>query len=114
MKCEWKDIFGASLASLGLSHAIAKGVIMGIIQEKGVFKVTAKSKSKSAKLAILNPVAEEFTLLVALTLCGIFMLATRGLNNIDAQLWVAMLSLQCLPYISAVACQFISQRPNRN
>ena len=114
MKCEWKDIFGASLASLGLSHAIAKGVIMGIIQEKGVFKVTAKSKSKSAKLAILNPVIEEFTLLVALTLCSIFMLATRGLNNIDAQLWVAMLSLQCLPYISAVACQFISQRPNQN
>ncbi len=114
MNCEWMDIFGASLASLGLSHAIAKGVIMGIIQKNGVFKVTAKSKNKSAKLAILNPIIEEFTLLVALTLCSIFMLTTRGLNNIDAQLWVAMLSLQCLPYASAVACQFISQRPNQN
>jgi hypothetical protein len=87
---------------------------MGIIQKNGVFKVTAKSKNKSAKLAILNPIIEEFTLLVALTLCSIFMLTTRGLNNIDAQLWVAMLSLQCLPYASAVACQFISQRPNQN
>lgn len=114
MNCEWKDIFGASLASLGLSHAIAKGVIMGILQKKGVFKVTAKSKSKSAKLAILNPIIEEFTLLVALTLCSILMLTTRGLNNIDAQLWVAMLSLQCLPYASAVACQLISQCSSHN
>lgn len=114
MDCSWTDIFGASLASLGLSHAIARGVIMGIIKKDGVFKVTAKGKSKSKKFEIFNPIIEEVTLLIALTLCSFFMLSTRGLNNTDAQLWVAMLSLQCLPYASAVACQFISQRPNKN
>lgn len=112
MNCSWTDIFGASLASLGLSHAIAKGVITGIVKKDGVFKVTAKGVNKINKLQIFNPIIEELTLLIALILCGFFMLATRGLNNIDAQLWVAMLALQCLPYASAVACQFISQRPN--
>ncbi|MEQ1767957.1 MAG: glycosyltransferase [Methylotenera sp.] len=112
MNCSWTDIFGASLASLGLSHAIAKGVITGIFKKDGVFKVTAKGKNKINKLQILNPIIEELTLLTALILCGFLMLATRGLNNIDAQLWVAMLTLQCLPYASAVTCQFISQRPN--
>lgn len=114
MNCSWTDIFGASLASLGLSHAIARGVMMGIIKKDGVFKVTAKGKSKSKKFEIFNPIIEEMSLLIALTICSFFMLSTRGLNNIDAQLWVAMLSLQCLPYASAVACQFISQRPNKN
>jgi exo-beta-1,3-glucanase (GH17 family)/cellulose synthase/poly-beta-1,6-N-acetylglucosamine synthase-like glycosyltransferase len=114
MNCSWTDIFGASLASLGLSHAIARGVIMGIIKKDGVFKVTAKGKNISKKFEIFNPIIEEMSLLIALTLCSFFMLSTRGLNNIDAQLWVAMLSLQCLPYASAVACQFISQRPNKN
>lgn len=114
MNCSWTDIFGASLASLGLSHAIARGVIMGIIKKDGVFKVTAKGKSNSKKFEIFNPIIEEASLLIALTLCGFFMLSTRGFNNIDAQLWVAMLSLQCLPYASAVACQFISQHPNKS
>jgi hypothetical protein len=35
------------------------------------------------------------------------MLISRGFNNADAQIWVALLSLQALPYISAVACQII-------
>jgi cytochrome bd-type quinol oxidase subunit 2 len=112
MNCSWKDIFGASLASLGLSHAIARGVMMGILKKDGVFKVTAKGKVKINKLEILNPIIEEFSLLSALIICSLAMLITRGFTNIDAQLWVTMLTLQALPYGSAVACQFIAQRPD--
>jgi hypothetical protein len=113
MNCGWKDIFGASLASLGLSHAIAKGIIMGIIQKDGVFKVTAKGKSSANKLSMLEPIREEFLLLIALIFCAIAMLVTRGVENLDAQLWVAMLSLQSLPYISAIASQLIAQMPDK-
>ncbi|MEK9826283.1 MAG: benzoate transporter, partial [Methylotenera sp.] len=45
MNCKWIDILGASIASLGLSHAIAKGIISGLIKKDGVFKVTAKGKA---------------------------------------------------------------------
>ena len=108
MNCQWKDIFGASLASLGLSHAIATGIIMGIIQKNGVFKVTSKGKLKTKKLAILNPIVEEFALLVALVTCAIAMIVTRGVENFDAQLWVGLLALQSLPYVSALVCQILA------
>ncbi len=108
MDCEWKDIFGASLASLGLSHAIARGIITGLIQKRGVFKVTAKGVAKSKKLAILNPIIEEVLLLGALILCAVAMIATRGIQNFDAQLWVTLLALQSLPYVSALACQILA------
>ncbi len=113
MNCGWKDIFGASLASLGLSHAIAKGIIMGIIQKNGVFKPTAKGKGFAGGLAIIEPVREEALLLFALILSATAMIATRGADNLDAQLWVAMLSLQTLPYISAIASQIIALRPEK-
>lgn len=110
MQCSWADIFGASLASLGLSHAIARGVMMGIVQKVGEFVVTAKTKTAVNRWKILVPVREELIILAALILCSIAMLASRGLTNVDAQLWVAMLALQSLPYVSALACQLISQQ----
>ena len=111
--CGWIDIFGASLASLGLSHAIARGVMMGLIKKDGIFKVTAKGKVLNLnKFEILKPIIEEVSLLTALVICGLAMLMTRGFTNIDAQLWVAMLMLQALPYASALACQIIAQRPD--
>ena len=85
---------------------------MGIVKKDGVFKVTAKGKAKIKKLEILNPIIEEFSLLTALIIFSLAMLITRGFTNIDAQLWVTMLTLQALPYGSAVACQFISPRPD--
>ncbi|MDX1914969.1 MAG: glycosyltransferase [Methylophilus sp.] len=109
MQCSWQDIFGASLASLGLSHAIARGIIMGLIQRSGVFVVTAKTKSKVSNWKILDPIREEMIILVALIGSSIAMLATRGFHNLDAQLWVSMLVLQSLPYWSALACQLISE-----
>ena len=109
MNCKWKDIFGASLASLGLSHAIARGIIAGIIQKNGVFKVTSKGKVNTKKLSVLNPIMEEVFLLSALVISAVAMIATRGIQNLDAQLWVALLSLQSLPYFSALACQLLAQ-----
>jgi exo-beta-1,3-glucanase (GH17 family)/cellulose synthase/poly-beta-1,6-N-acetylglucosamine synthase-like glycosyltransferase len=110
MQCKWIDIWGASLASLGLSHAIARGVMMGLAKKTGVFVVTAKGKSVSSKWKILNPIREEFLILLALILAAYAMLQTRGFDNRDAQLWVTLLALQSMPYASALACQLISQR----
>lgn len=112
MNTGWLDILGASLASLGLSHAIARGVLQGIFQKRGVFKPTAKGKGGS-KPSFFSPIREEFLLLLALILCSLVMLATRGFNNLDAQLWTTMLMLQSLPYWSALICQIIANMPER-
>lgn len=110
MQCKWMDIWGASLASLGLSHAIARGVMMGLVKKEGVFVVTAKGKATASKWKILNPIREEFLILVALILAAYAMLYTRGFGNLDAQLWVTLLTLQSMPYASALACQVIAQK----
>ncbi|HYG12525.1 MAG TPA: glycosyltransferase [Methylophilaceae bacterium] len=112
MHCGWLDILGASLASLGLSHAIARGVIAGLTQKEGVFKPTAKGKG-GVKPSLLTPIREEFLLLIALVLCAAAMFYMRGFENIDARLWVSMLALQSLPYWSTVACQILAQMPDR-
>ncbi|MDP3608412.1 MAG: glycosyltransferase [Methylophilus sp.] len=113
MKCSWMDIWGASLASLALSHAIARGVLMGLVQKRGVFKVTAKGKIIGKQWEIFKPIYEEVGLLSALIMASIAMLATRGFENLDAQLWVLMLTLQSLPYWSALICQLISERKEK-
>lgn len=110
MQCQWVDIWGASLASLGLSHAIARGVLMGLAKKAGVFVVTAKGKVIASKWKIFNPVSEELLMLIALILAGFAMLITRGFDNLDAQLWVTLLALQSMPYASAIACQLIAHQ----
>lgn len=110
MQCSWQDIFGASLASLGLSHAIAKGIINGLTHKAGVFVVTAKTKSKLSNWQLIAPITEEIVILLLLVACSFAMLFSRGFSNLDAQLWVLMLALQSLPYWSALACQWISER----
>lgn len=108
MSCKWSDIFGASIASLGISHAIAKGIINGLVRKSGVFKVTAKGKIiNRAKFGWIEPILEETFLAIALFGCGLAMLITRGFHNADAQIWVTLLSLQSLPYVSAICCQII-------
>ena len=110
MQCKWLDIWGASLASLGLSHAIARGVMMGLVQKEGVFVVTAKGTGTASKWQILNPIREEFLILIALCLAALAMLITRGFGNLDAQLWVTLLALQSMPYASSLVCQIIAQK----
>ena len=41
--CGWRDVIGASIASMALSHAIARGIIAGLVQKQGTFVVTPKS-----------------------------------------------------------------------
>jgi cellulose synthase/poly-beta-1,6-N-acetylglucosamine synthase-like glycosyltransferase len=110
MHCSWMDIFGASLASLGLSHAIARGIINGLTHKAGVFVVTNKTKAKLSNWQLIDPIKEELLILVSLIMAGAAMLYARGFSNLDAQLWVSMLALQSLPYWSALACQWISER----
>jgi exo-beta-1,3-glucanase (GH17 family)/cellulose synthase/poly-beta-1,6-N-acetylglucosamine synthase-like glycosyltransferase len=115
MQCKWIDIFGASVASLGLSHAIAKGIISGLVKKDGVFSVTTKGKAaqKDSTFGWIQPIREEVLLLLALFASAIAMLVTRGFNNVDAQIWVTLLSLQSLPYLSALACQIICLNENK-
>ncbi len=97
MDCPWKDILGASILSVGLAHAIARGVFAGLVKKKGVFVVTPKGWRGGGALAFFNPIREEIGMLFALLLGAATLVAQRSAANLETQLWVGILCLQCIP-----------------
>ncbi|ANQ84450.1 putative Beta-(1-3)-glucosyl transferase [Azoarcus olearius] len=113
MECPWKDILGASILSVGLAHAIARGVFTGLVKRKGVFVVTPKGWKAKGALAFFGPIREELGMLFALILGAVALVTLRGANDLETQLWVGILALQCIPYVAAIACQIAAYMPER-
>ncbi len=109
--CSWADVAGASLASMALSHAIARGVFAGLARRHGTFKRTAKGANGAAKRA--SAVREEALLLGALALAAAGVVLRFGTDHVEAMLWAAILAAQALPYAAAVLCSWIAARSGR-
>ncbi len=102
--CSWRDTLLAAVASMGLSHAIARGIWMGLIKKKTAFVRTAKSRRLSGGAAgALGPVREELLMSIALILAIVGMVLGFGSRYIEGQLWMVILGAQAVPYLSAVA-----------
>jgi cellulose synthase/poly-beta-1,6-N-acetylglucosamine synthase-like glycosyltransferase len=102
--CGWRDALMASIASMGLSHAIARGIWMGLIRKKAEFVRTAKSRRLSGGAAgALGPVREELLMSVALILAIVGMALDYGTRYIEGQLWMVILGAQAIPYLAALA-----------
>ena len=113
MDAPWKDILGASILSVGLAHAIARGVFAGIVKRRGEFVRTPKGWKDKGKLAFFGPLREEIGLLMALVAGAGVLVFQRGYDDLEVQLWVGILALQCIPYMAAIACQVASYMPER-
>lgn len=114
MACPWRDILGASILSVGLAHAIARGVFAGLWKKHGTFVVTPKGWKAKGALAFFGPIREELGLLGALLLGIAAMLSMHGLDQIETRLWVGILALQCIPYVASIACQVAAYMPERS
>ncbi len=109
--CSWYDTLMASLASMGLSHAIARGILHGLTREKTSFVVTAKSRRLGESgFAAFAPVREELLMAIALVLCVIGMASGFGTRYIEGTLWIFILSAQSIPYFSAVIGAWIAHK----
>ena len=51
--------------------------------------------------------------MLALILGSVVLVWLRGAQDLEAQLWVGILALQCIPYLAAIACQVASYMPER-
>ncbi len=101
----------ASLASMGLSHAIARGILHGLTRQKTSFVVTAKSRRMGgSSFAAFAPVREELLMAVALALCIVGMARSYGTHYIEGMLWMFILAAQSIPYVSAVVGAWIAHR----
>jgi hypothetical protein len=109
--CGWYDTLMASLASMGLSHAIARGILHGLTREKTSFVVTAKSRRIGGSgFAAFAPVREELLMAVALVLCIVGMATSFGTHYIEGMLWMFILGAQSIPYVSALVGAWIAHR----
>nr|WP_267224981.1 glycosyltransferase family 2 protein [Dyella silvae] len=109
--CGWYDTLMASLASMGLSHAIARGILHGLTREKTSFVVTAKSRRLGgSNFAAFAPVREEFLMAIALLGCIIGMGMRFGTQYIEGTLWMFILAAQSIPYVSAVIGAWIAHK----
>jgi len=109
--CSWYDTLMASLASMGLSHAIARGILHGLTREKTSFVVTAKSRRLGgSNFAAFAPVREELLMAIALTACVIGMGMSFGTKYLEGTLWMFILVAQSIPYVSAVIGAWIAHK----
>ena len=108
--CGWRDVIGASIASMALSHAIARGIIAGLVQKKGTFVVTPKSwqaGKKRTAFAWLGAVREEGLMLVGIIVAAVGVVTLMPMQY-ESLLWIGILATQSIPYASSVACALIS------
>jgi hypothetical protein len=109
--CGWYDTLMASVASMGLSHAIARGILHGLTREKTAFVVTAKSRRLGESgFAAFAPVREELLMACALVLCIVGMALSFGTRYIEGTLWMFILAAQSIPYFSAVSGAWIAHK----
>ena len=123
--CSAGGIAGAAIAGMALSHAIARGILAGLVYKTAVFHVTRKGgpqkESAPARMGtragrLLAPVREELLLLFALMVAIAAISFTLPLDHHDrseSALWILMLALQALPYVAALACALAAARSER-
>lgn len=100
--CSWKDTIGASIASMALSHAIARGIFLGLWKKKGEFVRTAKSRRLNRRPSAFASVREELLIFIAINLGIIGMLHSIGIQYVEGKLWISILAAQAIPYLSAL------------
>ena len=120
--CSLAEIVGASVAGMAISHGIARGVIAGLFGGNATFEVTRKGAASRAPIwGAISAVREE-ALMIALLVVAACLLAVStpgvsatpiGLSSAGNRwLWIAILALQALPYAAALACMWLSMRPD--
>jgi exo-beta-1,3-glucanase (GH17 family)/cellulose synthase/poly-beta-1,6-N-acetylglucosamine synthase-like glycosyltransferase len=108
--CSWNDTIAASVASMALSHAIARGIFMGLVKKKGEFVRTAKSRRLSGRPSPFSSVREELLMFVALLVGIVGMMKAYGFQYTEGKLWMVILAAQAIPYVSALIGAWVPGR----
>jgi exo-beta-1,3-glucanase (GH17 family)/cellulose synthase/poly-beta-1,6-N-acetylglucosamine synthase-like glycosyltransferase len=107
----WQSL-GAALSGLSLTHTVAKGTLQGLFTSGKPFMRTPKFEQHSALFVGLFTIRQELLLLILLSV-GIGMMASlEHFDNFSGRLWIAILSVQAVPYVAALLTVLISIAPD--
>lgn len=107
----WQSL-GASLSGLSLTHTVAKGTIQGLFTSGKPFMRTPKFEQHGALLAGLFTIRQELLLLTLLSVAIGMMASLEHFDNFSGRLWIAILSVQAVPYVAALLTVLISIAPD--
>lgn len=108
--CSWSDTLGAALGSMALSHAIARGVLKGLVSREHPFERTAKSRRLKRQPSAFGAVREELLLLLLLAVAAVGVLLVLDVGQPETRLWLLILFAQAIPYFSATLVAWIAGR----
>jgi hypothetical protein len=95
---------------MALSHAIARGIFMGLVKKKGEFVRTAKSRRLSKKPSAFSSVREELLMALALGIAIVGMMLIYGFQYTEGKLWMVILAAQSIPYVSALVGAWVAHK----
>jgi hypothetical protein len=107
----WQSL-GASLSGLALTHTVAKGTVQGLFTSGKPFMRTPKFEQHSALFVGLFTIRQELLLLTLLSVAIGMMASLEHFDNFSGRLWIAILSVQAVPYVAALLTVLISIAPD--
>ncbi|MGZ5010274.1 MAG: glycosyltransferase family 2 protein [Methylobacter sp.] len=107
----WQSL-GASLSGLALTHTVAKGTVQGLFTSGKPFMRTPKFEQHSALFVGLVTIRQELLLLILLSTAIGMMASLEHFDNFSGKLWIAILSVQAVPYVAALLTLLISIAPD--
>ena len=107
-----KQTISAALAGLALSHTIAKAMWLGLFTRGKPFLRTPKMEQAAALTSAIGVAREEALLCIALWGAAGSIAYLHGSDTLDLLLWIIVLLVQSIPYLSAVLVSIISAFPN--
>ncbi|TAK61805.1 glycosyltransferase [Methylobacter sp.] len=110
--CSVWESLGASLSGLSLTHTVAKGTLQGLFTSGKPFMRTPKFEQHSALFVSLFTIRQELLLLILLSIAIGMMASLEHFDNLSGRLWIAILSVQAVPYVAALLTALISIAPD--
>jgi exo-beta-1,3-glucanase (GH17 family)/cellulose synthase/poly-beta-1,6-N-acetylglucosamine synthase-like glycosyltransferase len=109
--CSVWESLGAALSGLSLTHTVARGTLQGLFTSGKPFMRTPKMEKQSPLLVGLLTIRQELTLLILLSVAIGMMASLEHFDNFSGRLWIAILSVQAVPYVAALLTLLISIAP---
>ncbi|MCG3202875.1 MAG: hypothetical protein NFCOHLIN_02761 [Gammaproteobacteria bacterium] len=113
VKCGWLDRIGAAVAGMALTHTIGKAIFTGVMHKSRPFLRTPKSESRHAWVQGFAMAREEAFVAVALIAAAIASVWRYGSGSAEVAWWAAVLIVQSVPYLAALAMGVVSGLPER-
>ncbi|MBZ4202243.1 MAG: glycosyltransferase [Methylovulum sp.] len=107
----WQSL-GAALAGLALTHTVAKGTIQGLFTSGKPFMRTPKYEQQGPLIAGLMVIRQEIILLILLASAIAAMASLEHFDNLSGRLWIAVLSVQSVPYWATLLTVLVSIAPS--